>query len=388
MGSDDGMPSDHVRFNDMQVSKLVLSQQAQAILVKLQTFFLDRPYAVFGKTEDSSHEYNVVCPSSFGSDRRKPVTARFQSFVDGVYAPIVYALLFGSSGRETIRQHLVSFKTNTIKVCEQTAFCGENIFHFHLDGKIGVLQEKNHTQKHMVRLLFSLVPDALVPPAAPLLSTTTALPAPPPVAPKPASGGSSASATGGGALAAPAAQLQADVKHGCTVYPIWQPRCGFRNNHEFHRYMSARYPEHGHTNGFPRPLYGIPEDQIYRSLTGEVLVHKSHADSSGPQPIHAEANPCPDRYLFVFDFENVNQLDTRGQLAGRSTEIPEGEIVAWMAVLAEGAGAAAFTERWAEVVAAADAIGDDLLQPLEELHPDPRAAVHACMAEVSDSLLV
>ena len=32
---------------------------------------------------------------------------------------------------------------------------------------------------------------------------------------------------------------------------------------------------------------------------GEVLVHRSHAEPGLPQPIHAEANPCPDRYLLV-----------------------------------------------------------------------------------------
>ena len=34
---------------------------------------------------------------------------------------------------------------------------GRNVFHMHIDGKIGVLQERNHTQCRMNRLLFSIV---------------------------------------------------------------------------------------------------------------------------------------------------------------------------------------------------------------------------------------
>ena len=44
------------------------------------------------------------------------------------------------------------------------------------------------------------------------------------------------------------------------VYPIWQPRFGFASNHEFHRYMHARYADRGLENsGLPRPHYEIPE---------------------------------------------------------------------------------------------------------------------------------
>ena len=34
---------------------------------------------------------------------------------------------------------------------------GSNVFHMHVDGKIGIRQPKNRTQRHMSRLLFSLV---------------------------------------------------------------------------------------------------------------------------------------------------------------------------------------------------------------------------------------
>ena len=51
-----------------------------------------------------------------------------------------------------------------------------------------------------------------------------------------------------------------DACFGTTVYPIWQPRFGFASNHEFHRYMHARYADRGLENsGLPRPHYEIPE---------------------------------------------------------------------------------------------------------------------------------
>eukprot|EP01052_Picozoa_sp_SAG31_P039862 SAG31_NODE_5625_length_2417_cov_1.578947_1_plen_139_part_00 len=114
---------------------------------------------------------------------------------------------------------------------------------------------------------------------------------------------------------------------------------------QFHRYMNTIYPERGLPAGLPRPLYEIPEELIYRSKSGEVLVHRSHVPAGGIegcQPIHAEANPwsmtlafrcatlsqqfltpaafflssnSPDRYLFVFDFVNIiaNGCDTYGK---------------------------------------------------------------------------
>ena len=40
---------------------------------------------------------------------------------------------------------------------------GDNIFHMHIDGKIGLLEERNYAQKHASRLLFSIVTDTLGP---------------------------------------------------------------------------------------------------------------------------------------------------------------------------------------------------------------------------------
>merc|ERR1719219_2092700 len=44
---------------------------------------------------------------------------------------------------------------------------------------------------------------------------------------------------------------------------------------------------------------------MYRARSGEVLIHKSHADKLGPQEIHSEPNPCPDRHFWAFDWTNI-----------------------------------------------------------------------------------
>ena len=168
------------------------------------------------------------------------------------------------------------------------------MFHMHVDMKIGVLEPRNYTQKHGSRLLFSIVPEAI--------------------------------------------EEGADAKapeFGTTVYPLWQPRAGFRNNHEFHNYMMKTYSECGIENsGLPRPHYIIEENLVYRAITGEVLINKSHADHKQCQPIHAEPNPCPDRYLFVFDFKNLIRKDASGNILP-SDEIPEEKILEYMNPLAD-----------------------------------------------------
>eukprot|EP00041_Stephanoeca_diplocostata_P014431 m.261669 g.261669 ORF g.261669 m.261669 type:complete len:307 (+) comp19697_c0_seq12:283-1203(+) len=185
----------HIHFSELNISKFKLAEAAQRVLVKIQYHLLDCQYAAFGKTAGSWARYNIVFPSTFGSDRRKPVTENFQRYCDDMYCPIVYALLFGADvWKAELSMHLSSFKTNTIKVCESTAFhgmssiqvvqlagvfellfafpsvyvgsfdfrtAGENIFHMHLDGRIGKLQPKNKMERHSSRFLFSIVPEQL-----------------------------------------------------------------------------------------------------------------------------------------------------------------------------------------------------------------------------------
>ena len=250
---------DHIHLDNMDVIKFCIDTNVQRLLHELQTIVVDQPYKEWGRTTESWEGYTLLLRNGFQSgDRRKPVTDEFQAWFETVYCPIFLALLYGE-GWDSIHDHFSQFKACTIKVCQfGETFYGKNVFHMHVDMKIGVLEPRNYTQKHGSRLLFSIVPEAI--------------------------------------------EEGADAKapeFGTTVYPLWQPRAGFRNNHEFHNYMMKTYSECGIENsGLPRPHYIIEENLVYRAITGEVLINKSHADHKQCQPIHAEPNPCPDRYLF------------------------------------------------------------------------------------------
>lgn len=174
----------------------------------------------------------------------------------------------------------------------------------HIDGKVGLKQAKNYAQRQMSRLLFSVVHDVLDDP-----NTATSL------------------------------------ENGTTVYPIYQPRLGFPSNQAFHAYMQTKYREVGLQNsGLPRPHYEMPEHLLYRAVSGEVLFHFTHSDgTSGPQAIHSEPNPCPDRHLYVFDWNNIVAKDESGNYLP-SIPVPEEEIIDCMRVLGEF-GTAEFEER-------------------------------------------
>ena len=63
-----------------------------------------------------------------------------------------------------------------------------------------------------------------------------------------------------------------------------------------------------------------------------MLVHDSHVSDreEGCQIIHAEANPCPDRYLYVFDFYNIC---FEGQKGKKSEDVPQELILEQMKAL-------------------------------------------------------
>mmetsp|Transcript_15399 Transcript_15399/g.25141 ORF Transcript_15399/g.25141 Transcript_15399/m.25141 type:complete len:415 (+) Transcript_15399:35-1279(+) len=284
-------------IKDMDVCKFVLDIQAQRMLHKMQVILCDNPYNSFGKTVGSWEGYTLMFRNGFQSgDVRKPTTDVFQQYWLDIYVPIMFTMLYGSgdADSETIRKQIVKFKSCSIKVCEDTPFYGESKFHMHIDGKVGITQEKNFSQRRWSRLLFSIVTDALDDP-----ENATA------------------------------------YKYGTTVYPIWQPRVGFANNHEFHRYMHSKYTDVGLDNsGLPRPHYAISEDLVYRATPGQVLYHPTHVDKKTPQAIHSEPNPCPDRHLFVFDFTNtVHKSDTGKYLP--CTPIPEELILKHLNVLSD-----------------------------------------------------
>eukprot|EP01048_Picozoa_sp_COSAG05_P011570 COSAG05_NODE_1099_length_5888_cov_9.758335_4_plen_113_part_00 len=103
---------------------------------------------------------------------------------------------------------------------DNTSFYGENIFHMHIDGKVGILDEKDRAQKHASRFLFSIVPGAWG-------AADVAEPRP----------NDDVADTGPRSSAA-----QDRRRYGTTAYPIWQPRTGFNDNHECHHPFSSVSP--------------------------------------------------------------------------------------------------------------------------------------------------
>jgi len=285
----------HRHLDDIKTSKLFIDLQAQRLIHNLQSVLVDELYEKFGKTKGSWDGYTLMFRNGWQSgDVRKPIAEDFQQYLEDIYRPILFALLFGEWWEE-LRDHWHTFKSCTIKVSESADFYGDNIFHMHIDGKIGLLEKKNYSQKHASRLLFSIVTEALDD-----VENSTAL------------------------------------KYGTTVYPIWQPKVGFRNNKEFHKYMQALYLDRGLENsGLPRPHYEMPEELVYRAVPGEVLLHKTHAEPDLPQPIHAEPNPCPDRHLYVFDWNNLIHKKEGTNKYLPSTEVPEAAILKSMKPLAD-----------------------------------------------------
>ena len=132
-----------VDLDAMDVLQFVIHPLAQHLICALQAELLDEPYRAFGKTDGSENQFNLVFPKTYGSDRRKPVTARFQDFAEAVYWPLINALLFGREGWERVRPHLTAFKVNTLQISADEFYYGQDIYHFHLDHKIGRCEPKD-----------------------------------------------------------------------------------------------------------------------------------------------------------------------------------------------------------------------------------------------------
>jgi hypothetical protein len=338
----DWVDTNHVKLEELPVQKFFIDPLIQKILYKLQVDVVDKAYNSFGKTEGSWDGYTLMFRSGWSpGDCRKPITKIFQNYCEEVYCPLIFCFLFGARGWEELKEHWTSFKSCTIKVCDSdTNFLGDNIFHMHIDGKIGWKQKNNHTQKCMSRLLFSIVTDTLKEGVDSTLG-----------------------------------------EYGTTVYPIWQPSRGFRSNQQFHAYMQSRYEECGLGNsGLPRPHYVMPEDLVYRAQSGEVLYHFSHAgEGTGPQAIHSEPNPCPDRHLYVFDWKNLLRKDENGKNLP-SVEIPEDTIIQHLEVLSTF-GTQQLKERFDDVITRA---GE--LMPIAEQYPGGVEALETVVKDLTTAL--
>ena len=157
-----GLPlDDHVSLDSMDCRQFILHPLAQYLICEMQASLLEKPYNSFGKTVGSEDLFNLVLPSTFGSDRRKPVTSDFQAFTEAVYWPLFNALLFGSSAWSDLAPFLTCFKVNTLRISEDEFYYNQPIYHFHLDHRIGALAPKDHSQKRTSRMIFSAVPAAM-----------------------------------------------------------------------------------------------------------------------------------------------------------------------------------------------------------------------------------
>ena len=246
------------------------------------------------------------------------------------------------STSEEVRPHLTAFKINTLQISENEFYYGQDIYHFHLDHKIGAPQPKNEGHRQTMRLIFSIVPTAqrLRP--------------------------------DGGAVVA-----TAEPAHDSTVYLRWQPPRGFHHNDELHAYLRLRFPERGLCIGRDRPLYEVGDDELYRARPGEVCTHFSHPG----RPVHAETNPCPEgRGLYVLDWTDVRNVGDDGRVLPAS-RMPIDEIIGRMRVLAD-ASTAAFRERLAEAAATARGL---LGEAAGHFDAAGRPALEAVLQQLADA---
>lgn len=238
---------------DGELFPMVLSDQCQRRLMGYVQM-LSNCYKRFGQVDEYMDHFNLIVPSSFGSDRRVPVSRPFQVLGEDVVIPNICKYLFGEEGWSRIKPFLRTFKLNTIPYGKGYDYYDTDAYHMHVDNKPGPFNPKDIGQVRRVRILFTVVPCAT-------------------------------------------------KQKESTVYLKHQPKEGFHKQHEFHAYMQTRYP---HILCGGRPIYQIPPSDVFRSKPGVVAVHKSHPG----YPIHAEPNPCPEgRGVFMFDFEDQRVMD-------------------------------------------------------------------------------
>jgi hypothetical protein len=129
----------------MDVVKFTIDPAAQRLLHRIQVALVDEPYASFGRAEGSWEGYTLMFRNGRPSrDNRKPVADLFHEYVEEVYRPIIFAILFGEAGWAEVGAHWDKFKSCTINVMDNTSFYGESIFHMHIDGKVGIRDEKDY----------------------------------------------------------------------------------------------------------------------------------------------------------------------------------------------------------------------------------------------------
>lgn len=177
----------------------------------------------------------------------------------------------------------------------------KDVYHMHLDAKVGIYNQKDIGQKRISRILTSYSPEYLKHNSSSRLS-----------------------------------EQENQRLFGCTVYPIVQPKFSFSNIKLFHKYMESLYEECGLSNKrvpTPRQNYKINSKEVVRLLPGETVLHKSHTLPNKSQPIHSEPNPNPkgNRYALIWDFKNIIKYNNK-----KITDyipIPHETIIIYISVL-------------------------------------------------------
>jgi hypothetical protein len=250
-------PDLETHFNIHDLHGFNATKLSQESLNFLNDFFdiLKKIYDKVGKLEDSLERMIVVFPSSFGSSRRKIISDKFQKISENIFYPILKHFLFGLD-TENISKYLYAFKLSALNISEDEWYYGENIFHLHLDGKPGDkdLHLSNITNKSTTRFITSIVKD--------------------------------------------------NLGKGATVYLKHNPLKYQLKQKQLHEYLNKYYNEVGLSNGCLRPLYYVDESNIVRAMPGEVSYHTSHP----AVPIHAEANPTPNRVAIIMDFNDIRHF--------------------------------------------------------------------------------
>ena len=290
--------------NKPECLQFVVHPMIQNLLIKIHEILIDNQYLDFGKITELGigdikgeiPEYNIVLPDTFGSSRRKPTTPMFQQYCSDIYFPLIQTFYFGTNGWKKISKHLLCFKLNTIK----RLYLVKDVYHMHLDAKVGILNEKNIGQKHISRILTSYSAEYLKKNKSTKITIT-----------------------------------ENQRLFGCTVYPIVQPKTPFSSIKKFHEYMESLYEECGLNNKYvptPRQNYKIMSNKVIRLLPGETVLHKSHTLHKS-QPIHSEPNPNPtgNRYALIWDFKNI--INYEGVKIINNVPVPHEQIISLMKVL-------------------------------------------------------
>lgn len=268
------------------MSCMQIHGKVQHYIIVLHQVFIDHIYRKIGldkEIDDEKPEYTIVIPSTYGSARRKYITQKFQEYCEKIYFPIITTLYFGEHW-QSIKQHFMAYKVNTMLQIDLRP----NIYHMHLDAKVGIIDKSTKYSKRITRILTSYMHNAVLHPENTHL-------------------------------------------YGATVYPMEQHTKPFKCMNDYHSYMRSIYPERGKSEGGPRPLYEM--HKVKRLLSGQVAVHASHVLPNQSQVIHSEPNPNPEggRYAIIWDFENVIERD--GKKVLNVIDIPMERILNYMTPL-------------------------------------------------------